>query len=279
MRRYFITGGTGFIGREIVRQLLRRDDTELVMCLTRGRSDLIMDRRVEYWKGDICDVDLPRHKFTDVIHAAAEANDLLHPDQIAYYYTVVEGARRMYEWISDTHPERILFVSSGAVDKANTAYCRAKRAAEYIMRHTRARIARVYSLIGEEMPLNGQYAIGRFFGSALNGAVRYYRSEAYRSYLHVEDCARALIDTLACPTRTVSHIGAAEAVSVVDLAHKVAAVMGVPAVEEEAPAPHGSPEWYVPRFIDCEQTIELEEALVRVRDHLRHTHLEPRAAA
>jgi nucleoside-diphosphate-sugar epimerase len=90
MRRYFLTGGTGFIGRELVRQLLERDDTEKIRCLTRGgRKDLIEDPRVSYLEGDITTVQLPDSIFsrkdtfyTDLIHGANEVNDLLQPDQL-----------------------------------------------------------------------------------------------------------------------------------------------------------------------------------------------------
>ena len=286
MRRYFVTGGTGFVGRALVRELLTRDDTELVMCLTRGRSDLIMDRRVEYWKGDMCDVEFPRHYFTDVIHAAAEANDLLKPDQIAYYYSVVEGARRVFEWVKDMQPERVLFVSSGAVAKADSSYCRAKKVAEHLARELvpDAKVARVYSLVGEEMPLNGQYAIGKFFGSALKGAVRFYKSNASRTYLHVDDCAKWMMNIMD-RGEGVYDVGSTDIISVESLAHRVGQVMGVPVIEEPAPPPHGSPGMYMPdvhrsfREMLHSQLISLTESLERVRDYLRNTNLESRAAS
>lgn len=284
MRRYFITGGTGFIGRAVVRALLKRKDTHSIMCLTRGRADLIEDKRVSYWKGDITDVELPSDGmvFTDLIHAAAEANDLLVPDKSGYYYTVVEGARRIFEWASDRNIYRTLFVSSGCVRKADTTYCRAKRLSEWLCERypVQTKIARVFSVIGEELPLNGQYALGRFIGDALKGEVRYYESPSVRSYLHVEDCAQWLLAILDKGTMDQTYdVGATRAIAISELAHVVAKVFK--AKLSRIPAEHHpTAEIYLPDAADTKakllvkETITLEQSLERIRHYLCHTDLE-----
>jgi len=254
------------------------------MCLTRGRDDLIENKRITYWKGDITDVELPPDSmvFTDLIHAAAEANDLLVPDQSGYYYTVVEGARRIFEWASDRNIYRTLFVSSGCVRKGDTTYCRAKRLSEWLCERypIQAKVARVFSVIGEELPLNGQYALGRFIGDALKGDVKYYESPSVRPYLHVDDTANWLLAILdyGIPGNPYD-VGGTRAVSVIELAHIVARVFGVK-LKRIPVESHPTAEIYLPEVAETKaklrvkETISLEQSLERIRDYLCDTNLE-----
>jgi len=285
MRSYFITGGTGFIGRAVVRALLKRQDTERIVCLTRGRPDLLSDYRISYLHGDITEVGLPDGHFTDLIHAAAEANDLLQPDQARYYYTIVEGARRIFEWAHRQQIYRTLFVSSGAVIKGDTIYCQAKRLAEWLMYKLTpsGKLARVFSVVGEEMPIAGQYALGRFIGQGLNGSIQYYESGSVRSYLHVDDCAQWLLTVLekGHPNKPYD-VGASRPITMADLALMVGRMMGVP-VEEVLCERYELAKIYLPdaaatRALGVTETISLEDSIRRTIDHLRNTDLEPSAA-
>lgn len=274
---YFITGGTGFVGRALVRELMRDESVTEIWLLTRNaqtRYEMLQwDSRIKLYEGDITRTQFPARTFTHVIHAACEANDLLQPDQMAYYYTIVEGMRRILEWASTFHPE-FLFVSSGVVHKGETVYCNAKRACEMMgaASAVQMRIARVYSLVGEEMPLNGQYALGRFISGARYGRVRYYRSDAVRSYLHVEDCARWLLTIL---SNGITHypydVGSDLPVMINDLAALVGEVWRVPVSDTLPPEPHSTARIYVPdvsdaRRIGCVETLSLRKALERMRD-------------
>jgi nucleoside-diphosphate-sugar epimerase len=282
VRSYFITGGTGFIGRALVRSILNREDTTSVVCLTRGREDLIQHPKLTFWKGDITDVEFPEEDFTDLIHAAAEANDLLAPDQHRYYYTVVEGCRRILEWASERNIYRTLFVSSGCVGKGDSPYCRGKRISEWLTeRHTNIKIARVYSVIGEELPLGGQYALGRFVSDAIfRGEVRYYESPSVRSYLHVDDVSQWLLTILdRGHPGTIYDVGASRPITVSDLAHMVAAYFEVPL--KLIPAEHHpTAEIYLPdvtkaKDLGCRETVTLEKSIDRIQaSYLCHPDLE-----
>lgn len=285
MRSYFITGGTGFIGRGIVRALLKRDDTEVIVCLTRGRDELMRHPKIRYLFGDVTEVAFPEAHFTDLIHAAGEANDLLQPDQPAYYYTIVEGARRVFEWAHKQQIYRTLFVSSGVVFKGDTIYCRAKRLSEWLMGRTlpSGRIARVFSVVGEEMPIDGQYALGRFIAQGLKGNIQYYESGSVRSYLHIDDCAQWLLTILerGHPNRPYD-VGASRPITIANLAHLVGKMMGVP-VEEIPCERHELAKIYLPdaaatRALGVMETVSLEESIRRTIDHIRNTDLEPSAA-
>jgi len=270
MRNYFVTGGTGFVGRALVRALLAREDTDQIVCLTRKlRPDALRDERLSYFIGDITSATFPQMPFTDVIHAAAEANDLLVPDKAQYYYDVVEGARRIFDWTMRQGPERLLFVSSGAVLKGDTSYCRAKRMSEYLAPYM-CKVARIYSLVGPEMPFNGQYALGKFIHQAVHqGRVSFYESHSTRSYLHVDDCARWLLAVLDHGHVHVPYdVGSEDPVTVRDLAVLVAQIAGVPCEEIPRTDYHATAQVYLPNLtttrslpVPCEATVALKHGI------------------
>ncbi len=278
MSRYFITGGTGFIGRALVRKLLKRPDTEEIILLTRGdiqSKPTVFDGldRIKYWKGDITEVPFPvNHKITHLIHGATDANDLLQPDRHYYYYTIVEGTRRVLEWAGHLRVPNILFLSSGVAAFRDTVYGRAKRQSEFLGEHYKLpmKIARIFSVVGEEMPLNGQYAIGKFVGSALKtGRVEVYGGKAVRSYLHVDDCAawlEAIIDR--GEPHVPYEVGGEDAIYIRDLATLVGSLLDVPVVEIEGPDKSSI---YVPRALETQialnvkQTVSTSESIRRVQ--------------
>jgi len=273
MRTYFATGLSGFIGRAILRQLIAKDDTERVICLTRRiRPELIQHPKVTYIEGDVIDFDYPSIECTDLIHAAAEANDLLQPDQPKYYMTVVEGARRIFEWASKSHFQRVLFVSSGGVFKGDSPYCRAKRMSEWIARkfEIKERIVRLYSVVGEEMPLNGQYALGRFIWQAHNeGEVKFFSGASVRSYIHVDECAELILGIMDSPAyMNPVPIGSSVPISIENLAHLTAQIFNVPCRQIEATTDLRQPNVYLPPC-DYKPKIDLHTSIRRVRDYLR----------
>jgi nucleoside-diphosphate-sugar epimerase len=287
MRRYFLTGATGFIGRELVRQLLTRSDTESIVCLTRGhRTNLIKDARIEYLIGDICDCRFPNGSFTDLIHGANEVNDLLQPDQLRYYYTIVEGTNRILKWAA-TNPdpiERILILSSGAVSR-DTIYGRAKRHCEILARNYggNTKIARIFSVIGKEMPLNGQYAAGRFVGQAIREKrIQFYGGTSVRTYLDVSDCAQWLLEILKkAPSYHPIDVAGNDPIHVGALAQLTGMVFSVPVTRIEGPdrSDEYLPDLTAAESMGLHQILNLTQSLEKIRDFLSlcNTNLEPAA--
>lgn len=275
MKSYFITGGTGFIGRELVRQLVKRDDTGLITCLTRGHrkySELLQADKVLYRIGDVTECEFPDYKYTDVIHGANEVNDLLQPDLPKYYYTIVEGSNRVLDWASRKGFNTLL-LSSGAADR-DTVYGRAKRQSEFLARHYGGvKIARIFSVLGNEMPLNGQYAAGKFIHMAMQGNVSVYGGDSMRSYLHVTDCARWLLRILDRGLYADPYdVAGNDPISIIGLATKIACLFQVEVEIIDGPNRHDS---YVPDLthaeqLGCVQQIPLTEALEKICAHFRN---------
>lgn len=268
MRDYFLTGCTKFIGREIVRKLLLRKDTRSICCLTRGdNQNLIDDPRVYYLIGDIGWCDLPQGKFTDVIHGANDANDLEQPDKYEHYFTIVEGTRRILEWAHKNQIPRLLILSSGAATR-NTIYGRAKLLCEQLSPHQK--IARIFSVIGSEMPLNSQFAAGRFISQALGGKIEYYGGNSTRTYLDVSDCADWLLKILDQGTNLYPYDVAGDTqYRIEDLAKMIGKKFAVSIAKIDGPDRVDSyePNLDAAHGLGLKQTITLEQSLDKIYDH------------
>lgn len=275
-RRYFLTGCTGWFGPAIVAELLRREDTERIYLLTREHR-VSVDERVLYWQGDIIDDTLPPHTFTHIIHGA---NGSHFTEPMRNYYQIVEGTRRLMEW-SEAAPCEIIYLSSGAVNRG-TPYGRGKLAAEQLL-PCRARIARLYTLVGANVPTG--YAVGEFIWQAINeGRVVVQGGESvYRSYLHVEDAARWLLRILDDDLWTPHDVGGDAVWSIRAVAEAVATAFGVPLESLDGPSFSDSylPDVSQAKRLGLTSTITLTQALERIRDdyRLRNPDLEAPEAA
>lgn len=289
MRRYFLTGCTGWLGKSIVEELLRLEDTERVCLLTRDpyRSQHFrqIDPRVSLYVGDITSCVMPAPVYTDIIHGA---NGAYHdPFPMGSYYAAVEGTRRILEWAGGNNIRSILLLSSGAAATADGHYGRAKLAAELLMRAgaPKAKIARIFALIGDGVPEH--YAVGKFIRQALaeRKVTVIGGRNVVRSYLHLEDCARWLVAILDRGTTLYPYdVGGFTPYDIVEVAEMVGSVFRVPveSVYGEFPDQKYLPNLAASWRLGCQNTIDLQTALERIRDtisHVRHPDLEPARAS
>lgn len=259
-RKFFIAGGTGLIGRALVRALLQEREVlgiEQLTLLSRNPErfraatpDIANAPGVRLIQGDMASGEWPQEPFTDIIHGATDVNDLLVSNRLVYAWSIVEGTKRTLEYAEKVGSERYLYLSSGAVygpgpypeagipetwgtapalTSPPTAYGQAKRFSEHLCallaeRTTIAvRIARIFSVIGPESPLDGQYALGNFIRQAVsseNAAIRIKGDgTASRSYLHVDDLAQWLLALHERgPRHATFNVGAAREVTILELA-------------------------------------------------------------
>ncbi len=264
----FLTGGTGFIGcwlLESLRHANERLDLNIrLSALTRNPEafaanlpHLAQAPGLRLIKGDVCNFSLAERDFSHVIHAATDASAHLNEtNPVAMFDTVVQGTRQVLEFSADIKPERILYLSSGAVygqqpwelEKvpeswrggpdpldARAAYAEGKRAAEmmcaiYAKQYgLKISTARIFALLGPYLSLDIHFAAGNFIRDAMQGRSIVVQGNGLpcRSYLYAADLTVGLWHMLqrAEPGKAY-NIGSDESISIRDLAAKVATLIG-----------------------------------------------------
>jgi len=206
--RFFITGGTGFVGTWLMESLLWANQQlglgVSVVVLTRNPGayrqrlpHLAEDPCVTLLAGDASSFQHPAGSFPLVIHAATErysAPTVCHP--AATFGGDLAATERVLELARARQTARLLFTSSGAVygeqpaqlcnipeeyagaplpTDTNAVYAHGKRASEYLCAsYARAcgfgaAIARLFAFTGPYLPLEKNYAAGNFVRDALAG--------------------------------------------------------------------------------------------------------------
>lgn len=178
----FITGGTGWFGRWMVETLLYANKKLNLNChitvLTHSKW-LSNNPDVSFWHGNIHDTEFPKGEFSYVIHLVPEGIE-----QILFF--------------AKTHgTKKFLFSSSGAVYKLRPdEYALQKIHDEYWCRALPSdvdmKIARCFSFVGPYMPLDKNFALGNFIGSAIKDKkvfIRNANNTPSRSYLYMADLA------------------------------------------------------------------------------------------
>lgn len=313
-RNIFIAGGTGLIGRALVRQLLLRSQElqiDSITLLSRNPQkfsvvapDIVSHNIIKILHGDLIADQLPTMQYTDVIHAAADVNDLLVKDRAAYFWDIVSGTKRMLDFAERSNCSRFLYLSSGAVygpgnypeagipedwavapplTDEKSAYGQAKRASEHLcMLFSKktgiaVKVARIFAVVGEEMPLDGQYAIGNFVRDAMSktsdAIVIKGDGTPVRSFLHVDDVAQWLLRIHASSSlHDVFNVGSEIPVSIRQLAEIISrnSPFPKPVVITQNEPDYAGRSVYLP---DCsharltlgvQQTIDLENAIQRL---------------
>lgn len=207
-KSFFITGGTGFIGRWLLESFLYANEV-----LNLGAQALVLSRNpqnflrsapffagqpaLSFLRGDVRDFALPDGAYPYIIHAGSESS--VHPpdgDYQGLYDSIVCGARRVLRFAAERGGEKLLFTSSGAVygrqpagmtqmpedhpggpdpTAPASAYGEGKRAAEHLFalaaaqNRLQVKISRIYAQIGAHMPLEKHFAAGNFVRDALRG--------------------------------------------------------------------------------------------------------------
>lgn len=207
--RWFVTGGTGFIGSWLLEVIQRANevanaDIDLVV-LSRSPQKAIesaphlfgSQRRISLIAGDIVDFDLQLGKVDVCVHAATDVADTVRAaDYRRVFHSGVAGTGRVLDAAVSGGAARFLLTSSGAVYgkqppqlarvseayvgapdplDVRTAYGQSKRAAEWQAAAyadsgaLSVSIARIFALLGPGLPLDGPFAAGNFIRDALRG--------------------------------------------------------------------------------------------------------------
>ncbi len=269
----------------------------------RRLAPALVDPAVTLLAGDLASFDGPDGAFSHVLHMGTTSSDATFRREppLDTYATIVQGTERTLEFAVRCRARKVLLTSSGAVygpqpadleripedflaapDVTDTARAvgHAKRAAEFLavaygQRHGfDATIARCFAFVGRHLPLDLHYAIGNFIQDAVAGGPIEVRGDgrAQRSYLYAADLAIWLL-TILCrgASGRAYNVGSEEAVTMADLAHRVARVASrsVDVVISGRPPVLPRPDRYVPSTrraqeeLGLRQTIGLDDALAR----------------
>lgn len=199
----------------------------------------------------------PSGEFTHIIHAAADASTPLNNAQtLSMFQTIVHGTEKILDLAKTSNGAKVLFLSSGAVygqqpdnlpaipeswtGKSNAlvpknVYGEAKRAAELLCAiyknelGVNITVARIFSLLGPLLSLNTHFAAGNFIRDALAGQQIIVQGDGrpIRSYLYPSDVVAWLLTLLTQePRENTYNIGSAHSISIAELAHLVARLVG-----------------------------------------------------
>ncbi len=240
--------------------------------------------------GDVLTLPASGERYTHVIHAATDASAYLNEhDPLRMFDTVVSGTRNALEFATKAGAERFFFLSSGAVygaqpwelthvdetwlggpDPRNprAAYAEGKRAAEMLCAIHAKQFgldivnARIFALLGPLLSLDIHFAAGNFIRDAMAGRTVQVdgAGTAVRSYLYAADLTVWLwAILLRGPAGSVYNVGSEEAVSIADLAIRVASVLGAPGAEILGKPDAG---WNPGRYVPSTARIRSELAVV-----------------
>lgn len=203
----FVTGGTGFFGKALLRYWAAKDRRgESVPNVTvlsrdperfaRQNPKLAASRWLRMHKGDVCVLNsLPiGNAYSHVLHAATDSTLGPQLTPLQRYDQIVIGTRNMLDFAVSCEASRFLLTSSGAVygpqpihikyvaedwngmpdplEPANS-YGVSKRVAEHLCslyeknHYLQTVIARCFAFVGPDLPLDVHFAIGNFIRDAI----------------------------------------------------------------------------------------------------------------
>ena len=118
MARYFVTGATGFLGGELVKQLIGRGHTIAALVRSVEKAALLKALGVELHVGDITERETLRKPMTDaegVFHVAAWYKIGAKNDDEFAEYVNVQGTRNVLEIARELRVPRIIYTSTVGV--------------------------------------------------------------------------------------------------------------------------------------------------------------------
>jgi UDP-glucose 4-epimerase len=217
--RVLVTGGAGFIGANLLRQLDSSHDVRVLDNLARGSRDLLpADRDIDVVVGDIRDPEAVKRAMAGmdlVIHLAAFGSVVESvTDPVENFEINVRGTFEMLRGAADAGVERFVFASTGGaimgdqeppIDERSlpwpiSPYGASKLCGEAYMhafagsfgiRPVALRFANVYG----PYSAHKKGVITRFIRAALAGGTFeiFGDGQASRDFLHVDDLCRGIV--------------------------------------------------------------------------------------
>lgn len=243
----FLTGGTGFVGRWIIKTL-QRDHPDIDITVLTRSPEVNEDLKVEFLRGDVETFEFPKKRFDFIVHCSVEGTHrilkLCKQNDATMLYTssgAVYGRQPTFVPI----PESAHRVIDTEYPYAQYSLTKLDGEAMCMVSGLKTKIARLFTFAGGGMQLH-RYAIGNFIRDAEAGKpiVVHGKSGVYRSYMHpsemAEWCMKILFDGDCRPY----NVGSSQPVEIHALAADVASYFGCEIVC--TPTETGKVNWYVP---------------------------------
>lgn len=236
--RVFITGGNGFIGSVVVRDLVREGHE--VVCLLRRRSnrDRLTGLPISVIEGDVCDIESFRGAIAEceaAIHLAAPGG-WTNDDEHILERVIVDGTRNVLAAAEGAHV-RVVFVSSTAaidgsheprvvdesafftIEDPALGYAHAKHRAELVVREWYERGVDVVTVNPSEVYGPGDVALGTA-GNLIDFATAYpvLVCRGGTGIVHVDDVSAGIRRALECGRAGERYILSGENLSIRELA-------------------------------------------------------------
>ncbi len=115
--RYFVTGGTGFIGMELIRMLAGEGNQVHALVRSEKKAEALRHPNIRFFLGDISDPDAIRRAIrgcTHVFHLAGLAKPVSGNPQ-EFYRVNVDGTENVLQAALENRVERVVFTSTAGV--------------------------------------------------------------------------------------------------------------------------------------------------------------------
>ncbi len=312
-----VTGGTGFFGKALLRYWAARMPVELENFritlisrspreFSRNNSEFLEKLNVQIIFGDIQKPNSLRlDDYTHILHAAADSTRGLSLSPMQRYMQIAEGTRNVLDLAVKCRSSRFLMISSGGVYgpsdqytdgipedyngipdplEPENAYSLAKRQAEHLCALYKKEynrdfvVARCFSFIGEDLPLNAHFAIGNFINDLIeckNITIKGDGSQV-RSYMDQRDLARWLtVLMFKGETGCAYNVGSPDAITLKELAEKIANIdecikSKVVILNSRTHGQSANRDYYVPNVTRAKRELGLE-CEVELTDSIRYT--------
>lgn len=252
--RLLVTGGAGFIGYNLVHELLIEGHDVVVLDNRQSSSPLQDHADALYVDGDVVDPPTIAGRFDVVFHLASVASPPRYlADPIGTMRTGSEGTRNMLERAATddatfvfastseiygdpmVHPQPETYLGNVDVTSPRACYDEAKRFGEALT-HTyrrqglvpQTRVARIFNTYGPAMDPHDGRVVTNFLVQALSGKplTIYGDGEQTRSFCYVDDLVDGLIKLSRSTETSPVNLGNPSEMTINDFADIVARLVG-----------------------------------------------------
>jgi len=314
MKTLLLVGGTGFFGKSFIQAFiggkLEKWGVGKLIIASRNASGFSLNNptylrsNINYFDLDAANAcNIPASDF--VMHFANSSNKASYEKDLSKEIENVEKSMLSFvESIqkSNVNPTHMLYASSGAVygptesrifkesDPTNITdaftstkrhYAKAKLTAEHFFcqlekKHRKLSIARCFSFVGSELPLNTHFVVGNLIQNILNNEALEVKANipVVRSYLHADDLVLWLMEILLNGTAegSIFNVGSDDSLEIHDLARELAQHFSFPTAL--APYSTKNVDHYIPniekaRSIGLYPSYSSIEAVVRTVHEMR----------